>query len=71
MAPGFSLAPPTPLRSVADRFGVKAVSRTSLRLAVQYRNDLERWVRQERRTGTLLVFYTQGTAAGCGWEETT
>ncbi len=67
--PGFSLSDDNGQGSVADRFGVKVQSRQSIRLAVQYRSDLERFVRTTRRTGTLLVFYSQGTPAGCGWEE--
>jgi len=66
---GFAVSNERTLTSVADRFGVKAMSQTSVRLAVHYRSELERWIRAEHRTGTMLVFYTQGTAASCGWEE--
>jgi hypothetical protein len=69
MAPGFSIADPATLESVADRFGVKTMSRQSVRVGIQYRRELESWVHRTRRTGTLLLFYTQGTPAGCGWEE--
>jgi hypothetical protein len=69
MPPGFSIAEPAPLTSLADRFGVKVCARTSVRVAVQYRSELETWIQRTRRTGTLSVFYSQGTAAGCGWEE--
>lgn len=67
--PGFSITSDTSLASVADRFGVKTVSRNSVRVSIAFRHDLERWIQTTRRTGTFMVFFSQGTPAGCGWEE--
>ena len=67
--PGFSIALPADLASLATRMGVKTASRLSVKLRIQYRGVLEEWIHTTRRTGTLSVFYSQGTPGACGWEE--
>lgn len=70
MTPGFSIAEHGTIESVADRWGVKVAARSFVRVQIQYRSQLEGWVRSTRRTGTLSVNFSQGTATSCGWEET-